>query len=61
VEHMAKMGDKRNAYTILGGKREGKPPLGRFRSRWEYNIRVDVTETGTAFISLWLGPSGKLL
>jgi hypothetical protein len=29
--HTARMGEKRNAYTILVGKPEGKRPLGRTR------------------------------
>jgi hypothetical protein len=36
----------RNAYTILVDKRERKRPLGRHRSRWENNIRMDLRETG---------------
>jgi hypothetical protein len=33
VGHVARMGDKRNAYRILVGKPEGKRPLGRPRRR----------------------------
>jgi hypothetical protein len=36
------MGEKRNAYRILVGKR----PLGRPRRRWEDNIGMDLRETG---------------
>jgi hypothetical protein len=36
--------DKRNAYRILMGKREGKRPLGRSRRRWENNIKMDIRE-----------------
>jgi hypothetical protein len=32
--YVARMGEKRNAYRILVGKREGKRPLGRPRRRW---------------------------
>jgi hypothetical protein len=32
--HVARMGKKRTAYTILVGKPEGKRPLGRPRCRW---------------------------
>jgi hypothetical protein len=39
-------GTKKNAYTILMGKREGKIPLGRPRRRWEDNIKMDVREIG---------------
>jgi hypothetical protein len=31
--HVARMGEKRNAYRILVGKLEGKRPLGRPRRR----------------------------
>jgi hypothetical protein len=41
--HVARMGEKRNAYRILVGKPEGKRPLGRHRRRWEDNIRMDLT------------------
>jgi hypothetical protein len=42
------MGAKRNAYTrrILVGKPEGKRPLGRPRSRWVNNIKMDLREIG---------------
>jgi hypothetical protein len=35
-----------NAYNILVGKPEGKRPLGRPRSRWIDNIKMDLRETG---------------
>jgi hypothetical protein len=35
------MGEKRNAYRLLVGKREGKRPLGR-----PNNIRMDLGEVG---------------
>jgi hypothetical protein len=40
------MGEKRNAYTLLVGKPEGKRPLGRHRRRWVDNIRIDLGEIG---------------
>jgi hypothetical protein len=40
--HVARMGEKRNAYRLLVGKPEGKRPLGRLRRRWVYNIRMDL-------------------
>jgi hypothetical protein len=42
--HVARRGEKRNAYKILAGKPEGRRPLGRPRSRWEDNIRMDLRE-----------------
>jgi hypothetical protein len=44
--HVARMGEKRNAYGILVGKPEGKRPLGRPKCRWEVNIRMDLREIG---------------
>jgi hypothetical protein len=38
------MGARRNAYTVLVGKPEGKRPLGRSRCRWEDNIKMDLRE-----------------
>jgi hypothetical protein len=38
------MGEKRNAYRILVGKPERKRPLGRPRSRWKDNIKMDLRE-----------------
>jgi hypothetical protein len=37
-------GKKRNAYRILEGKPEGRRPLGRPRSRWVDNIKIDLRE-----------------
>jgi hypothetical protein len=44
--HVARMGEKRNAYILLVGKPEGKRPLGRTRRRWMDNIRMDLGEVG---------------
>jgi hypothetical protein len=41
--HVARMGEKRNAYMILVGKPEGKRSLGRPRRRWVENIKMDLT------------------
>jgi hypothetical protein len=38
------MGEKRNAYRILVGKPEGRRPLGRPRSKWVDNIKIDLRE-----------------
>jgi hypothetical protein len=42
--HVARMGEKRNAYRILVGKPEGKRLLGRPRRRWEDNIQMDLRQ-----------------
>jgi hypothetical protein len=44
--HVARMGEKWNAYRLLVGNQEGKRPLGRPRRRWVYNIRMDLGEVG---------------
>jgi hypothetical protein len=40
------MGESRGGYRVLVGKPEGKRPLGRPRSRWENNIKMDLQEVG---------------
>jgi hypothetical protein len=42
--HVARMGDKRNAYGILVRNPEGTRPLGRPRRRWVDNIKMDLEE-----------------
>jgi hypothetical protein len=44
--HVARMGEKRNAYRLLVGKPEGRRTLGRPRCRWVDNIRLDLGEVG---------------
>jgi hypothetical protein len=44
--HVARMGEKRNAFRILVGKPERKRPLGRPRRRWVDNIKMDLREIG---------------
>ncbi|KAJ4435453.1 hypothetical protein ANN_18068 [Periplaneta americana] len=44
--HVARMGESRNAYSVLVGRPEGKRPLGRPRRRWEDNIKMDLREVG---------------
>jgi hypothetical protein len=44
--HVARMGEKRNAYRILVGKLEGRRPLGRPRRRRVDNIKMDLTKIG---------------
>jgi hypothetical protein len=44
--HVARIGEKRNAYRLLVGKPEGKRPLGRPRRRWVDNIRIDLLGLG---------------
>jgi len=44
--HVARMREGRGLCRVLVGKREGKRTLGRPRSRWEDNIKMDVQEVG---------------
>jgi hypothetical protein len=53
--HVARMGEKRNAYRILVGKPEGKRPRGRPRRRWVDNIKMarrEISWDGVAWIDL---------
>jgi hypothetical protein len=52
--HVARMGEKRNAYRLLVGKPEGRRPLGRPRRRWVDNIRMDLGEVGWGEMD-WIG------
>ena len=44
--HVARMEEGRGVHKVLVGKPEGKTPLGRQRSRWDDNIKVDLEEVG---------------
>jgi hypothetical protein len=48
------MGEGKVAYRVLVAKPEGKRPLGRSRSRWEDNIRMDLYEVGCRCVD-WIG------
>jgi hypothetical protein len=54
ASHVARMGEKRNAYGLLVGKPEGNRPLGRPRRRWVDNIRMDLVEVGWCDVN-WIG------
>jgi hypothetical protein len=42
--HVARMGEKREAYRALVVNLGGKRPLGRCRRRWEDNIKMDLKD-----------------
>jgi hypothetical protein len=44
--HAARMGEKRNEYSLLVDRQEGKRPLGRPRWLLVDNIRLDLGEIG---------------
>jgi hypothetical protein len=48
--HIARMGEKRNAYRLLVGKPEGRRPLGR----WLDNIRMNLVEVRWGDVD-WIG------
>jgi hypothetical protein len=52
--HVARMGEKRNAYRLLVEKPEGRRPLGRPRRRWVNNIRMDLVEVEWGDVD-WIG------
>jgi hypothetical protein len=52
--HVVRMGEKRNVYSLLVGKPEGKRPLGRPRRRWTDNIKIDLLENGLSVVD-WIG------
>ena len=44
--HVARVEEGRGVHKVLVGKPEGKRPVGRPRSRWEDNIKMDLQEVG---------------
>jgi hypothetical protein len=48
------MGEKRNVYSLLLGKSEGRRLLGRPKRRWINNIKMDLFETGLHVV-YWIG------
>jgi hypothetical protein len=52
--HVARLGEKRNAYRLLVGKPERKRPLVRPRRRSVDNIRMDLGEVGWGDVD-WIG------
>jgi hypothetical protein len=63
--HVSHMGEGRNMYRVLVGKREGKWPLERPRHRWEDGIIMDLREVGRGVLNgfTWfrIGTFGGLL
>jgi hypothetical protein len=55
---VAHIGEGRGVYRVLVGRPEGKRPLGRPRSRWEDNIRMDLRETGIYGVN-WICEHGN--
>jgi hypothetical protein len=54
ARHVARMGEKRNAYRLFVGKPDGMRPLGRPRRRWVDNIKMYLLEIGWSGVD-WIG------
>jgi hypothetical protein len=54
--HVARMGRKRNAYTVLMGKPEERRPLRRLGFRWKNNFKMDLREIGCGGVD-WIDPA----
>jgi hypothetical protein len=52
--YVARIGEKRNAFSLLVGKPERKRPLGRPRRKWVDNVRVDLLELVWSDVD-WIG------
>jgi hypothetical protein len=50
------MGEERKVYTVVVGKREGKIPLRRLRSRWEDGIRMNMRGGEVDLLDAEYGP-----
>jgi len=61
---MARMGDWGGTYRVYGGESDGKVLLGKPRSRWEDNIKMDLQEVRwgarTGLIMPRMGTDGGL-
>jgi hypothetical protein len=53
--HVARMGEKRNAYRILVENPEGERPLGRPRRKWVDDNKMDLREIGWDRMD-WINP-----
>jgi hypothetical protein len=52
--HVARLGEKRNAYRLLVGKPERNRPAGRPRRRWVDTIKMDREEIVWGCVD-WIG------
>jgi hypothetical protein len=46
MEHVVRVGERRGAYRVLVRKPEEGKPLGRPKSIWKDNIKIDHQEVG---------------
>ena len=54
VHLVAHMGEERRVYRVLVGKPGGRRSLGKPRSKWVDNIRIDLKEVGCGYMD-WIG------
>jgi hypothetical protein len=54
------MREKRNTYSLLLGKPDGRRPLGRPRRRWVDNIKMDLLEIGWGSVD-WIGLAQNMI
>jgi hypothetical protein len=59
--HVARIGEKRNAYGLLVGKPEGRGLLGRLRHSWTDNINMDLEMLGNYRVATQLVASRIVL
>jgi hypothetical protein len=48
------MRERKGSYRILVEKAESKTSLGRYRYRWEDNIKIDIQEMGLGLDLIYL-------
>ena len=58
---MGSVGDKRGAYRVLVWRPDGKRPFGRYKTRWEENIKMDLQEVEWCCVWLRIGTGGERL
>jgi hypothetical protein len=65
AEHVARIGEKKNAFRLLLENQKRKRPLGRARHRWIDNIKMNLIEiewlVWTGLFWLMIGTGGELL
>ena len=54
VGYVARIGALRGEYRVLVGRPDEKIPLGRPRSRWKDNVKIDIEEVGCGSMN-WIG------
>jgi hypothetical protein len=52
--YVARIGALRGEYRVLVGRHDERIPLGRPRSRWKDNVKIDIEEVGWGSMN-WIG------